>query len=52
MPMNDPIVQCRQAEEDEILADSVSDEALEVAAGTGTSNFTHIGCTSLPDCPG
>jgi hypothetical protein len=52
MPMNDPVVACKQSEEDEILADGVSDEALEVAASTGACNFTHIGCTSLPDCPG
>jgi len=41
-------------EEDEIFTHEVSDEVLEVAAGTakGKANFTLGACTGLAECPG
>jgi hypothetical protein len=40
--------------EEEILAFEVSDEAMEIAAGTakGKANFTLGACTGLSECPG
>ena len=40
--------------EEEILAFEVSDEALEIAAGTAKekANFTLGACTGLSECPG
>jgi hypothetical protein len=40
--------------EDEIFIDEVSDEALEIAAGTAErkANFTLGACTGLSECPG
>ncbi len=38
--------------EEEILAFDVSDEALEVAAGSEKQNFTLGGCSGLSVCPG
>jgi hypothetical protein len=40
--------------EEEILAFEVSDEAMEIAAGTakGKTNFTLGACTGLSECPG
>ena len=39
---------------EQVLIFEVSDDDLEAAAGTQEKigGFTHIGCTSLPDCPG
>jgi len=38
--------------EEEILAFEVSDEALEIAAGTEKANFTLGACTGLSVCDG
>jgi hypothetical protein len=38
--------------EEEILAFDVSDEVLEVAAGSEKQNFTLGGCSGLSVCPG
>ena len=40
--------------EEELLIDSVSDEALEIAAGTAKekANFTLGACSGLSVCPG
>lgn len=38
--------------EEKTLAFEVSDEALEIAAGTGKANFTLGACTGLSECPG
>ncbi|MGO9947975.1 MAG: hypothetical protein ACLPWG_14120 [Steroidobacteraceae bacterium] len=51
--MNDTEVECRHTGE-QVLTFEVSDDELEAAAATQekVGGFTHIGCTSLPDCPG
>jgi hypothetical protein len=51
---NDVITGLDQAEQ-AILAYQVSDEALEIAAGTGSekaANYTLFYCTALDLCPG
>ncbi len=51
--MNDTEVE-RHHTGEQVLTFEVSDDALEAAAATQekVGGFTHIGCTSLPDCPG
>jgi hypothetical protein len=52
--LNDTTIGFDQAE-DEMLSYEVSDEALEVAAGTGRENarnYTHFFCTFFDNCPG
>ena len=48
------ITKGREKTEEEILAFEVSDEALEIAAGTAKerANFTLGACTGLSECPG
>ena len=52
--MNDATISLHPSEE-EILADEVSDEALENAAGEEKEkarNYTHVLCTGFVGCPG
>jgi len=48
--MNDNTI-CLEQSEDAILAYEISDEALEIAAGTGKAAVTFGVCTATASCP-